>query len=189
MKHPILFYSNENSSVYMKKGCLCGVCVQGMKMKNSVDFSLAEKQSIKSCPGIWLHKHTHLYTSHTNMSSAQGPVGTWLSFPISHYVPYRMLYLQKAFQQITLGAWTCNSASLSLLLVLLCSSLSPSLLHPWASSAFFSPSNTAVAFLSYLSYSFFLKMLTSLLPHAHTGPGFDIFRTWPAFLPCTELFW
>lgn len=128
-----------------------GLCTGHKKEKNCVDFSLAETQSIEWRPGVLLHKHTHLCTSHANVSAVQGPVGSWLSFPISHYVPYRMLYPWRAFQLLTLGAWTCNSVSLSLFVVLLCSSLSSSLLRPRASSAFFPQQHSC-------SLSFILKL-------------------------------
>ncbi len=79
------------------------------KSWSSTDFGPVEKQNTKSCPDSGSFSHTH----HANMRTVRRPVGSWLSFPISHSVSYRMLYLWRAFDLFRLGAWTCNSASLS----------------------------------------------------------------------------
>lgn len=108
---------------------------------------------------------------------ALGPVGSGLSFPISHCVSYRMLYLWRAFDLLRLEAWTLQfckpqsvasvctlspSPSASFLLPLSLVKIQPRGLQ--ASSVFFSfflLSNSAGACLSFLIYSFFFPPLKS----------------------------
>lgn len=71
--------------------------------KKSNNCGKAEQKAV-SRPWLMFAHTSH--TNNTNMHIVLGPVGTELSFPISHSMPYRMLYLYRAFDLLRLGALT-----------------------------------------------------------------------------------